>query len=121
MSQPQGYEDPDHLDWVCEVSRSLYGLKQSLRQWNSELHTILISHGLSQSTHDPTLYYLHKNEKLVGLLTVHVDDIAVVGEPSFVTSTINCVSSKFKISSMRNYIIFSPLTSSVMYLGRRVT
>lgn len=55
MTQPPGYEDPDHPDWVCEVSRSIYGLKQSPRQWNIELHTALITIGLTQSRHDPTL------------------------------------------------------------------
>lgn len=28
MMQPPGYEDPDHPDYVCEVTGSLYGLKQ---------------------------------------------------------------------------------------------
>lgn len=29
MSQPEGFVDPDHPDWVCEILQSLYGLKQS--------------------------------------------------------------------------------------------
>lgn len=32
MSQPPGYKDPEHPDYVCEVTNSLYSLKQSPRQ-----------------------------------------------------------------------------------------
>jgi hypothetical protein len=49
MEQPPGFEDPLHPDWVCEVNRSLYGLKQSPRQWNIELHKALLGLGLSNS------------------------------------------------------------------------
>lgn len=34
MSQPPGFEDPAHPNWVCKVSRAIYGLRQSPRQWN---------------------------------------------------------------------------------------
>lgn len=34
MFQPPGMEDPEHPDWVCEATGSLYGLKQSGRLWN---------------------------------------------------------------------------------------
>lgn len=27
MTQPPGFEDQEHPDWVCEVTRSIYGLK----------------------------------------------------------------------------------------------
>jgi hypothetical protein len=33
------FKDPDHPDWVCEVERSIYGLKQLPREWNLELYT----------------------------------------------------------------------------------
>jgi hypothetical protein len=49
MSQPPGFEDPEHPDWVCEVERSIYGLKQSPREWNLELHSALVTIGLTQS------------------------------------------------------------------------
>lgn len=49
MEQPPGFQNPDFPDWVCEISQSLYGLKQSPRQWNKELHVALIQLGLNQS------------------------------------------------------------------------
>ncbi|CAN6557798.1 unnamed protein product [Malus baccata var. baccata] len=34
MSQPQGFIDKDHPEFVCKLERSLYGLKQAPRAWN---------------------------------------------------------------------------------------
>ena len=37
MSQPEGFIDPDHPDYVCKIKKSLYGLKQCARCWNQTL------------------------------------------------------------------------------------
>lgn len=99
MTQLPGFEDPDHPDWVCKVSRSIYGLKQSPQEWNLELHQALINVGLTQSSCDPTLYFKLRGKSLIGAITVHVDNLAVVGEDEFVTSTIKSLGKKFKIGA----------------------
>jgi hypothetical protein len=99
MEQPQGFEDPRHPDWVCEVTRSIYGLKQSPREWNLELHDALISNGLSQSTFDPTLYFRLQQNQLVGAVAIHVDNLAVVGEDSFINPLISSLGKQFAIGA----------------------
>ncbi|PLW07766.1 hypothetical protein PCANC_25701 [Puccinia coronata f. sp. avenae] len=99
MAQPPGFEDPEHPDWVCDFERSIYGLKQSPREWNLELHAALVEIGLTQSHYDPTLYFCLDGRKLLGALAVHVDDLAAVGEQSFVNSTISSLGSRFKIGA----------------------
>ena len=89
MAQPEGYVDPEHPDWVLELNKALYGLKQSPRLWNKELHSVLVTFGLTQSAHDPTLYYRIQSGKLVGAVTVHVDDMCIVGESTFVNHATN--------------------------------
>lgn len=97
MTQPPGFEDPNHPDWVCDVSRSIYGLKQSPREWNLELHQALITVGLHQSSCDLTLHFQLHGKTLVGAVTLYVDDLAGVGEDAFVHSTIKSLGKRYKI------------------------
>ena len=99
MSQPPGFEDPQHPDWVCQVKRSIYGLKQLPREWNLKLHSALVSIGLCQSKYDPTLYFRLDGLRLMGALAIHVNDLAVVGEDSFVNSTIKALGQHFRIGA----------------------
>lgn len=43
MQQPPGFEEPGKEHLVCLLKRSLYGLKQSSRQWYEEIDTYLQS------------------------------------------------------------------------------
>ncbi|GJR43145.1 ribonuclease H-like domain-containing protein [Tanacetum coccineum] len=54
MKQPKGYFPSDNK--VCRLKKSLYGLKQSLRQWNAKLTYALIENDFSQSKSDYSLY-----------------------------------------------------------------
>ncbi|PLW30300.1 hypothetical protein PCANC_25459 [Puccinia coronata f. sp. avenae] len=110
MEQPPGFEDSQHLDWVCKVSRLLYGLKQSPRQWNIKLHKALLDLGLTNSAYDPTLYFKLESGKLIGAITTHVDNLAIVGEPYFVDSIISSVGKQFTIVSTPTDSYFKNLT-----------
>ena len=99
MEQPPGFEDQHHPDYVCEVKQSLYGLKQALRQWNLELHNALIDLGLACSNYDPTLYYKIKDNKLLGAISIHVDDLCVIGDDSWVSVIIAALGLRFKIGA----------------------
>jgi hypothetical protein len=41
MTQAQGFEDPEFLDYVYLLLWSLYGLQQSTHQWNTKLDQFL--------------------------------------------------------------------------------
>ena len=45
MSQPEGFIDPNRPNYVCKLNKSIYGLKQSARCWNSTLDELLTSSG----------------------------------------------------------------------------
>lgn len=120
MTQPPGFEDPTHPDWVCEVTGALYGLKQSPRQWNKELHSALLSLGLTQSKFDPTLYFLLKQNKLVCAIAVHVDDLAVIGDEDVIQPLMRQLGSKFKVGSQEPLHHFLSLKIDRDIRGRKV-
>ena len=45
MQQLEGHAYPDHIDYVCKLLKSLYGLKQSAHLWNQLLIKTLINLG----------------------------------------------------------------------------
>jgi len=78
MEQPQGYhvnsEKGEKL--VCKLNKSIYGLKQSGRNWNMMLHDFLVENEFVQSQTDNCIYTkLTEKEKVI--LLVWVDDIVV--------------------------------------------
>ena len=49
MDQPEGFIVPGKEDFVCKLKRSLYGLKQSPRQWYKRFDSFMLSHGFKRS------------------------------------------------------------------------
>ncbi|XP_019153846.1 PREDICTED: uncharacterized protein LOC109150391 [Ipomoea nil] len=64
---------------VCKLIKSLYGLKQASRQWNTKLTTALQHMGFKQAVPDSSLFIRGKNRSLVALL-IYVDDIVIACE-----------------------------------------
>jgi hypothetical protein len=55
MEQLEGYETGNPNVDKCLLLKTLYGLKQSPREWNIVIHNYLISKGFMQSTADPCI------------------------------------------------------------------
>ncbi|CAL9218009.1 unnamed protein product [Arabidopsis halleri] len=72
MEQPEGYPDR-----VCLLQRSLYGLKQSPRQWNTRFNDFMKSHSYERSVYDSFVYIKKlQNGEYIDLL-LYVDDILI--------------------------------------------
>ncbi|GMF44620.1 unnamed protein product [Phytophthora fragariaefolia] len=61
---------------VCVVLKALYGLRQSGREWNTELNQWFTDRGYQRSPTEPYLYYQFDVDTIVHVL-VYVDDILV--------------------------------------------
>ncbi|EOY01844.1 Cysteine-rich RLK (RECEPTOR-like protein kinase) 8, putative [Theobroma cacao] len=92
MELPQGYvingECPSHSRLVCKLHKSLYGLKQVSRVWNSKLTTSLQKFGFKQSNSDYSLFTMKTyNGDFIALL-VYVDDILIASNSVQVKSDV---------------------------------
>ena len=78
MQQPQGFTCQGKEELVCKLKKSIYGLKQSPRCWNSTLDAYLKKLGFVQTASDPCIYY-QKTDKDIVYIGVYVDDIILAG------------------------------------------
>ena len=77
MEQPEGFVDEANPTHVCKLKKSLYGLKQSARLWNSTLTQHLLSDGYKKSSADECIFIKTAGKNFV-ILAVYVDDVIPV-------------------------------------------
>ena len=77
INQPEGFDvkkEGEKLVW--KLNKSLYGLKQSGRNWNFVLSEFFQKHNLQKSDIDPCLFY-KKNDTSKVYIVIWVDDIVL--------------------------------------------
>ena len=79
MAQPEGFVSKGNEHLVCKLKKSIYGLKQSPRCWNTALDTYLKKIGFTQSKSDPCIYYRETGGEMF-YMGVYVDDIVLAGK-----------------------------------------
>jgi len=60
---------------VCKLGKSLYGLRQAAREWNTLFVTFLVAWGFAQSAADTCLFFFKVASKLVMIIVIWVDDV----------------------------------------------
>jgi hypothetical protein len=76
MEQPQGFMQESYL--VCQLKKSLYGLKQALRAWYAKMDSYLLSHNFIHCKSYPNVYMLKTDDSLL-ILVLYVDDLLITG------------------------------------------
>ena len=56
MNQPEGIMLEENPEIVCKLKKSLYGLKQSPRQWNKKINKFFCDFGFVQNSFDPRVF-----------------------------------------------------------------
>nr|GEV91020.1 retrovirus-related Pol polyprotein from transposon TNT 1-94 [Tanacetum cinerariifolium] len=74
MRQPPGYEQGNK---VCLLKKSLYGLKQSPRQWYRRFDEYMLSNGFKRSSYDICVYYRSYAPGEYIYLLLYVDDMLI--------------------------------------------
>ena len=63
---------------VCELKRSIYGLKQASHSWNKCFDQAIKMHGFDKNIDKPCVYKRIQNDKVI-FLVLYVDDILIIG------------------------------------------
>ena len=99
MVQPEGYGIPGKEHLVCKLKKSLYGLKQSSRCWNTVFKKYMESNKFKQSTADPCVY-IRTAETMI-IVAVYVDDLIVIAETEEEMKKVKQnLSARFKMKDM---------------------
>ncbi|BFG26329.1 hypothetical protein CerSpe_126030 [Prunus speciosa] len=77
ISQPQGFIEASKENLVCRLKKSLYGLKQSPRQWNKCFDSFMMKIGYRRCESDCCVYtHAFKDGNFI-LLLLYVDDMLI--------------------------------------------
>ena len=81
MEQPEGFAKPGKETWVWELHKGLYGMRQSGRIWNKQMHEAMLVWGFTRFACEWCMYYRHTDRGTV-IATIHVDDILSIASKS---------------------------------------
>ena len=102
VEQPEGFEQEGENDekLVGKLHKSLYGLKQSGRNWNNMLHEYLSNEQFEQSQVDACVYTKNTNESKVAII-VWVDDIIIAASNAQLLNDVkSSLSREFKMKDL---------------------
>ena len=95
MKLPDGCGDTSGR--VVKLNKSVYGLKQAGRRWAMRLGDVLVSKvGMEQCKADPCVFRLIRDDVVVMIVCVHVDDIIVAGVPDACDFLSKCLLEEFQ-------------------------
>jgi len=99
MTQPSRFEVTDK-NLVYKLNKSIYGLKQTPRQWFDKLKTTLLQLGFCLSKVDPSLFVYQHNHQIVYILA-YIDDIIITGTSlSIVQQISSSLNSTFSLKQL---------------------
>ena len=64
---------------MCKLKKSLYGLKQALRQWYLKFDSFMHEHGYSRCHSDHCVYFKRLDDSSYIILCLYVNDMLVAG------------------------------------------
>ena len=79
MEPPPGFTGEFVDGEVCQLKKTLYGLKQSPRAWFERFTEVMKKYEYEQSNSDHTLFFKKKGGKITCLI-IYVDDMIITGD-----------------------------------------
>jgi hypothetical protein len=100
MAQPKCFVMEGKERMGCRLKKSIYGLKQSSRQWYLKFDRTIRNFGFNENIEDNCVYVKFKNGKYIFLI-LYVDDILLVStDVSLLLEIKKFLSSKFNMKDL---------------------
>ena len=100
MDQLEGCVLPGKEKKVCKLVKSLYGLKQALKQWHNKFDHVLVTNGYSINNGDKCIYIKYEDNTYV-VTYLYVDDMLIFGTTlEVVCETKKFLNSKFDMKDL---------------------
>lgn len=80
MQQPEGFAEKGKEHMVCLLKKSLYGLKQSPRQWYKRFNAFITTQGFNRSKYDVCVYFKKIVDNSWVYLLLYVDDMLIAAK-----------------------------------------
>ncbi|KAM0994907.1 hypothetical protein PS2_010398 [Malus domestica] len=80
MCQPDGYIVKGKENLFCKLKKSLYGLKQSPRQWYLRFDKFMSGQNYSRSQYDHCVYFKKLQDVSFIYLLIYVDDMLIASK-----------------------------------------
>jgi hypothetical protein len=80
MTPPDGLKIKGKMDWILQLKKPLYRLKQVGRQWKKQLDNTMAHLKFTKSAADECLHVLHEKSEVVLLVLIYVDDAAAASK-----------------------------------------
>ena len=100
MEQPPGYVREGREQLVCKLKKSLYGLKQSSRCWNTVFKNHMESINFNQCSAEPCIF-VRREGKDLSIIAVYVDDLIVItSTPQLMKNIKGDLASRFRMKDL---------------------
>ena len=86
MEQLEGFIVPGKEKKVCRLVKSLYGLKQTPKQWHDKFDSVMMTNGFKINECDKCVYVKNTKHGSV-IICLYVDDMLIMGSNSEVIKT----------------------------------
>ncbi|KAG8474963.1 hypothetical protein CXB51_031688 [Gossypium anomalum] len=80
MQQPEGFIVSEKEDYVCLLRKSLYGLKQSPRQWYKRFDSFMTSHDFKRSSLESCVYFKKSSDGSFVYLLLYFHDLLIAAK-----------------------------------------
>jgi len=100
MSQPTGFKTTRKEHMICKSKKSLYGLKQSPKQWYKRFDSFVWGKRYTRKHYDSCVYYNKLPSRKYIYLLLYVDDMLIASKSRSAIDKMKDLSFKFEMKDL---------------------